>query len=99
MCAQGYKSVSVKNVVRGDSAARPYCPYCGGKLEVWDKSATEATMVCAMCHKTITAKTRAGKVIEVITPTMGAITVALAIARLFGINNIDDLNDWINQQS
>jgi hypothetical protein len=41
-------------------------------------------------------KTKGGKVLEVIAPSMGIIAGTIAILGFLGIHNIDELNDFLD---
>ena len=73
------------------------CPICKrGALSAIDTSPTLKTLICGSCSKIVQMKTKGGKVLEVIAPSMGIIAGTIAILGFLGIHNIDELNDFLD---
>lgn len=76
------------------------CPVCKkGSLIMVDSSPQLKTLVCSQCPKTILVKTPFGdakEITEVVVPGVLALSATISILKFFGIDDIDDLIDWLD---
>lgn len=79
------------------------CPACKkGKLQIFESTSTLKTLVCSQCSKTIFVKTTFGKikeVSEVVVPGVLMIGAAIPILEFFGIEDMHDLIDHLDNLS
>ena len=68
------------------------CPACKkAGLEKFDESPSSVTMTCPACSKVVVAKTKFGKVVEVVVPGVTVVAGAAAVLDYLGIYDLEDL--------
>jgi hypothetical protein len=73
------------------------CPICRkSALQYYEESALSYGAHCSNCRTNMTMKTTAGKVSEIIIPSVGVIAGATAILKFMEIDNMSDLTDSIH---
>lgn len=70
------------------------CPACkSGKLKNFHSTKMMVIMTCTKCDKTMTIKSKAGELSELIIPGVAVLTGSIAVLNFFGIHNAEELLD------